>query len=48
VPHVVSIVYKPADVESKPPDHCARVALERAILVEGSGIEGDTKGRGSR
>jgi MOSC domain-containing protein YiiM len=46
MPYLVSITYKPATVEQRPPDHFARVALERAALVEGRGIDGDTKGRG--
>jgi MOSC domain-containing protein YiiM len=46
MPHVVSIVYTPANVERKPSDRYARVAVERATLVEGSGIDGDAKGRG--
>jgi MOSC domain-containing protein YiiM len=44
MPHVVSITYTPADLERKPSDRYARVALERATLVEGRGIEGDLKG----
>jgi MOSC domain-containing protein YiiM len=46
MPHLVSITYKPADVEQRPQDCFARVALERGALVEGRGIDGDTKGRG--
>lgn len=41
---VVSIVYKPADVESKPADYFARVPLERARIVRDQGIAGDGKG----
>jgi MOSC domain-containing protein YiiM len=42
--HIVSIVYKPANVEQKPADRYARVPLERTLLVVGHGIEGDCKG----
>ena len=43
--HVVSIVYTPRDVEvRKPQDRYARVAADRARLVEFWGIEGDAKG----
>ena len=42
--HVVSIVYTPRGVERKPPDHYARVPLDRTTLVEGHGIDGDRKG----
>jgi MOSC domain-containing protein YiiM len=44
VPHIVSISYRPAHVEQRPEDHYARIPLERATLIEGRGIEGDTKG----
>lgn len=43
--HIVSIVYRPADVPAAPDDHYARVELERAELVTGKGIRGDRKGR---
>jgi MOSC domain-containing protein YiiM len=43
-PHVVSIVYKPRGVKSKPQDHYTRIQLERARLIEFRGIEGDAKG----
>jgi MOSC domain-containing protein YiiM len=46
MPHLTSISYRPADVEQRPPDRYARVAVERATLVAGRGIDGDTKGRG--
>ena len=46
MPAVVSIVYKPADVESKPADRYARVVLDSAELVAGKGIAGDLKGSG--
>jgi MOSC domain-containing protein YiiM len=49
VAHVVSIAYTPAGIERKPPDWYGRVAISRAVLVEGHGIEGDLKGgRGKR
>jgi len=49
VAHIVSIAYTPAGIERKPPDWYGRVALDRATLVEGHGIEGDLKGgRGKR
>ncbi|HEV3143243.1 MAG TPA: hypothetical protein VGZ47_05090, partial [Gemmataceae bacterium] len=44
MPHIVSIVYKPANVEQKPANHYARVTLERAQLLAGHGIAGDRKG----
>ncbi len=44
---IVSIVYSPRDIEAKPADCYARVAVPAAVLVEGHGIEGDRKG-GSR
>src|SRR5262245_24352662 len=44
MPSIVSIVYKPADIESKPPEHFARVATETAELVADKGIAGDRKG----
>jgi MOSC domain-containing protein YiiM len=46
VPQIVSISYKPADIEQRPENHFARVRVERVALVAGRGIEGDTKGRG--
>ncbi len=46
MPTVVSIVYKPGDIESKPPDHFARVALDTAELVADKGIACDRKGNG--
>jgi MOSC domain-containing protein YiiM len=46
VPQIVSITYRPADIEQRPEDHYARVAVERATLIEGRGIAGDTKGHG--
>lgn len=47
--HIVSIAYTPADIERKPPDWYGRVAVDRAVLVEGHGIECDLKGgRGKR
>ncbi len=46
--HLVSIACTPADIEQRPPDRYARVAVDRALLVERMGIEGDTKGCGGR
>ena len=43
--HIVSIVYRPADVPASPGDRFSRVELERAELVSGGGIRGDRKGR---
>src|SRR4051812_23103117 len=43
--HLTSIVYKPADVERRPAGRFSRVPLNRAVLVAGHGIDGDTKGR---
>src|SRR5262245_13452741 len=48
MPQIVSIVYTPGDVERRPTDWYARVRLERATLVEGSGISGDLKGTPNR
>jgi len=48
MPHVVSIVYTPPDVDRKPSDWYARVAVNRALLVAGHGVEGDLKGGGQR
>lgn len=46
MPHVVSIVYTPRDApQPRPPDHYARVPVERVTLVENRGIKGDVKGR---
>src|SRR5260370_33677179 len=44
MPHIVSISYTPSTVEPKPADRYARIAIERAKLLEGHGIEGDRKG----
>ena len=41
---VVSIVYTPRDAGPRPPDHYARVPLEKATLEEFRGIVGDKKG----
>lgn len=41
---IVSITYKPTDVDSRPPDHYARVSLSQAQLIADFGIEGDAKG----
>lgn len=46
MPSIVSIVYKPEGIESKPTDRFARVPLDRAELVAGKGIAGDRKGNG--
>lgn len=43
---IVSIVYKPENVESQPPDHYARQSIQQAELVVGHGIRGDRKGGG--
>lgn len=43
--HIVSITYRPAHIEQRPADYFARLPLDRATLIEGHGIEGDTKGR---
>jgi MOSC domain-containing protein YiiM len=48
MPHIVSIVYTPLDVERRPADRYARVPVERVMLVVGRGIEGDAKGQGGR
>lgn len=48
MPSIVSIVYTPRDVERRPTDRYARVALARATLVEGRGIENDLKGTPNR
>jgi MOSC domain-containing protein YiiM len=41
---IVSIVHTPADIDPKPPDRYARVALNEAHLAEGRGIVTDRKG----
>jgi MOSC domain-containing protein YiiM len=46
--HIVSIAFTPADVEPQPADRYARVTTARATLVEGRGIDGDTKGKGGK
>jgi MOSC domain-containing protein YiiM len=49
MPQLVSIVYTPRGVERRPTDRYARVPLDRTMLIEGHGIDGDVKGtRGSR
>lgn len=48
MPTIISIAYKPADVESKPADRYARVPVDSAELVAGKGIAGDRKGVGER
>jgi MOSC domain-containing protein YiiM len=44
MPHVVSLAYKPAEVESQPAERFARVAVERVVLIADHGITGDAKG----
>jgi MOSC domain-containing protein YiiM len=44
--YVVSIAYTPEDVERRPADRFARVAVQGATLIAEQGIEGDVKGRG--
>jgi MOSC domain-containing protein YiiM len=46
VPTIVSIVFKPAEVEAKPADRYARIAVDSAEMVAGKGIDGDRKGSG--
>jgi MOSC domain-containing protein YiiM len=41
---LVAVVYKPADVESRPADHYARAPLAEAVLRAGHGVESDVKG----
>lgn len=41
--HIISIVYKPAGIDSRPADCFARVAIEHAELVENAGIANDLK-----
>ena len=41
---VVSIVYKPEHLPSRPPEHYTREPLTEATLIAGHGIEGDRKG----
>jgi MOSC domain-containing protein YiiM len=45
---IVSIAYTPADVERRPRDQYARVAVQQAVLVEEQGIAGDVKSRGGK
>src|SRR5205085_11780643 len=47
VPTIVSIAFKPANLESKPRDRYARIAVEMAELVAGKGIAEDKKGSGA-
>lgn len=46
MPQVVSIAYTPGDVERRPADRYARVAVGLATLIEQRGILGDVKGTG--
>ena len=41
---ITSIVHKPAELPRRPEGHFSRSPLERAVLVAGHGIEGDTQG----
>lgn len=45
MPHVVSLSYKPADLERRPEGRFSRLSVERVTLVPGYGVAGDTKGR---
>lgn len=47
MPHIASIVYKPADLEKRPPDYYSRIPIDKAQLKVGYGIVGDTKGKSS-
>lgn len=42
--HIHSIVYTPASVREKSPDHYDRSPLNEATLIAGHGIDGDRKG----
>ena len=44
MPHIVSIVFKPIDLENQPAERFSRVSVERAELISGHGIAGDTMG----
>jgi MOSC domain-containing protein YiiM len=44
MPHIVSIVDKPPELEDQPPDQFSRRSVQRAELIAGHGIAGDTKG----
>jgi MOSC domain-containing protein YiiM len=44
MPHVVSIAFKSAEMESKPADRFSRTSVERAVLATRQGIVGDMKG----
>jgi len=44
MPHIVSIVYKTSEMESKPADRFARLSIDRAVLAPKQGIVGDVKG----
>jgi MOSC domain-containing protein YiiM len=48
MPHIVSIVYTPENIDQRPADRYARVAVSQATLVKGMGIQGDSKGRGGK
>jgi MOSC domain-containing protein YiiM len=45
MPSIVSIVFRPANVEPKPADHFSRLPLQQASLHVGQGITGDVKGK---
>lgn len=44
MPRIASIVYTPNNIERKPAERFARVAIDRANLIKSFGIEGDLKG----
>jgi MOSC domain-containing protein YiiM len=41
---LVSVMFKPEGVESRPPDRYARAPLTETVLRAGHGVEGDRKG----
>jgi MOSC domain-containing protein YiiM len=43
--YVVSLAYKPGNLERRPDDRFSRVPVECVMLVAGHGVAGDTKGR---
>ena len=45
MPHLVSIVYSPAEGETEPPDHYQRVPVTQSALTVKGGLTGDRKGR---
>jgi MOSC domain-containing protein YiiM len=45
MPHVVSLAYKPSEVDRRPANRFSRVVVDHVTLVAGFGVAGDAKGR---